>query len=173
MSHQHVEFMPLKFYLLTVSDSRALSEDRSGDYLAEAITAGDHVVQRRELCRDDLYTIRARVAQAIADADIDVILITGGTGMFPRDITPEAVRVLFDRSIPGFGELFRSLSYEEIRSSTLQSRAEAGMANHTLIFCLPGSTHACRTGWEKIIAPQLDPRQENCGFTRVFNTWNA
>ena len=100
-------------------------------------------------------------------------LITGGTGMFPRDVTPDAVSVLFDRDIPGFGELFRAISYEEIGMSTIQSRAIAGISNRTLVFCLPGSTGACRTAWSKIIAPQLDPRINACGFTRVFNTWSA
>ena len=167
------DFRPLNIHILTVIDTRNSREDGSGDYLAQAVVEGEHHLASRDLCRDELYDIRARVATAIADPAIDVVLITGGTGMFPRDVTPDAVSVLFDRDIPGFGELFRAISYEEIGMSTIQSRAIAGISNRTLVFCLPGSTGACRTAWSKIIAPQLDPRINACGFTRVFNTWSA
>ncbi|MCP2039787.1 molybdenum cofactor biosynthesis protein B [Neisseria sp. HSC-16F19] len=167
------DFRPLNIHVLTVTDTRSYKEDGSGDYLCQAAEAGGHKLVSRDLCRDDLYDIRARVATAIADAAIDVVLVTGGTGMFPRDVTPDAVSVLLDKDIPGFGELFRAVSYEEIGMSTIQSRALAGIANQTLVFCLPGSTGACRTAWEKVIAPQLDPRINACGFTRVFNTWSA
>lgn len=167
------EFRSLKVHVLTVTDTRSYKEDGSGDYLCEAVKNAEHQLVSRDLCRDELYDIRARVAVAIADPNIDVILITGGTGMFPRDVTPDAVSCLFDKDIPGFGELFRAISYEEIGTSTIQSRAVAGISNQTLIFCLPGSTGACRTAWEKVIAPQLDPRIQACGFTRVFNTWSA
>ncbi|AIL32818.1 molybdenum cofactor biosynthesis protein B [Basilea psittacipulmonis] len=167
------EFRALNFHVLTVTDTRSYKEDGSGDYLCEALQKGEHKLVSRDLVRDELYDIRARVSVAIADPAIDVVLITGGTGMFPRDVTPDAVELLFDKSIPGFGEMFRAVSYEEIGMSTIQSRAIAGIANETLIFCLPGSTNACRTAWEKVIAPQLDPRINACGFTRVFNTWTA
>ncbi len=166
-------FRPLNIHVLTVTDTRSRKEDGSGDYLSQAVTQAEHHLASRDLCRDELYDIRARVAVAIADPAIDVVLITGGTGMFPRDVTPDAVSVLFDRDIPGFGEMFRAISYEEIGLSTIQSRAVAGIANQTLVFCLPGSTGACRTAWEKVIAPQLDPRLNACGFTRVFNTWSS
>ncbi|MDO5357645.1 MAG: molybdopterin-binding protein [Conchiformibius sp.] len=160
-------------HVLTVTDTRSFKEDGSGDYLCQALQNGEHILHSRDLCRDELYDIRARVAVAIANPEIDVVLVTGGTGMFDRDVTPDAVTCLFDKSIPGFGEMFRAVSYQEIGMSTIQSRAVAGMANRTLIFCLPGSTNACRTAWEKVIAPQLDPRLESCGFTRVFNAWQA
>lgn len=173
MSKPAPDFRPLNIHVLTVTDTRSFQEDGSGDYLCRAATEGGHVLVSRDLCRDDLYDIRARVATAIADGGIDVVLVTGGTGMFPRDVTPDAVSLLFDKDIPGFGEMFRMLSYEEIGMSTIQSRAVAGIANQTLVFCLPGSTGACRTAWEKVIAPQLDPRINGCGFTRVFNAWDA
>lgn len=167
------EFRPLNCHVLTITDTRSSKEDGSGDYLAESLQKSGHKLVSRGLCRDELYDIRARVSVAIADSEIDVVLITGGTGMFPRDVTPDAVSLLFDREIPGFGEIFRAVSFDEIGLSTIQSRAIAGIANKTLIFCLPGSTSACRTAWEKVIAPQLDPRINSCGFTRVFNTWAA
>ncbi|QMT33685.1 molybdenum cofactor biosynthesis protein B [Conchiformibius steedae DSM 2580] len=173
MSKPAPAFRPLNIHVLTVTDTRSFKEDGSGDYLCQALQNGGHSLHSRDLCRDELYDIRARVAVAIANPEIDVVLVTGGTGMFDRDVTPDAVACLFDKSIPGFGEMFRAVSYQEIGMSTIQSRAVAGMANRTLIFCLPGSTNACRTAWEKVIAPQLDPRLESCGFTRVFNAWQA
>ena len=154
-------FRPLNIHILTVTDTRSRKEDGSGDYLAQALQQSGHVLHSRDLCRDEKYDIRARISVAIAQPEIQVILITGGTGMFDRDIT-----------IDGFGEIFRSLSLDEIGMSTIQSRAIAGIANRTLIFCLPGSTNACRTAWEQIIQPQLDPRINACGFTRVFNAWD-
>lgn len=165
-------FRPLNIHILTVTDTRSAKEDGSGDYLTQAAQEAEHLVHSRDLVRDELYDIRAKVSVAIANPEIDVILITGGTGMFPRDVTPDAVALLFDKKIDGFGEMFRFISYEEIGMSTIQSRAMAGIANQTLIFCLPGSTGACRTAWEKIIKKQLDPRIESCGFTRVFNMWD-
>ena len=151
--------------------TRKAADDKSGDYLAEALQGAGHILQGRQICRDEKYDIRAAASAAIADPAVEVLLITGGTGMFDRDITPDAVEILFDRAIPGFGEVFRAVSLQEIGMSTIQSRAVAGIANRTLIFCLPGSTGACRTAWEKVIAPQLDPRINSCGFTRVFNAW--
>lgn len=166
------DFRPLSIHILTVSDTRNQQEDHSGGYLAQALQEAGHTLHSRDLCRDERYDIRARVSIAIADPAIQVILITGGTGMFDRDITPDAVSILFDKTIDGFGEIFRSLSLDEIGMSTIQSRATAGIANRTLIFCLPGSTGACRTAWEKIIRAQLDPRINACGFTRLFNSWD-
>ncbi len=165
-------FRPLNIHILTVTDTRSQKEDHSGDYLAQALQKSEHILHSRDLCRDELYDIRARVSVAIANPAIQVILITGGTGMFDRDITPDAVSLLFDKTIDGFGELFRAISLNEIGMSTIQSRAIAGIANRTLIFCLPGSPNACRTAWEKIISHQLDPRINACGFTRVFNSWD-
>ena len=166
------EFRPFRIHLLTVTDTRSPAEDGSGNYLAQAVQDGEHIVHSRDLVRDELYDIRAIVSAAIAEPQTDIVLITGGTGMFERDITPDAVEILFDKTIPGFGEVFRAVSLQEIGMSTIQSRAVAGIANKTLIFCLPGSTGACRTAWEKIIRKQLDPRIESCGFTRVFNMWD-
>ena len=166
-------FVPLNIAVLTVSDTRTLETDTSGQVFVDRLRDAGHNLAARVLLKDDLYKIRAQVATWIADDGVQVVLITGGTGMFPRDVTPDAVSVLFDRDIPGFGELFRAISYEEIGMSTIQSRAIAGISNRTLVFCLPGSTGACRTAWSKIIAPQLDPRINACGFTRVFNTWSA
>ena len=166
------DFRPFNIHILTVTDTRSCKEDGSGDYLAQAAQGGGHHVHSRDLCRDELYDIRARVSVAIANPEIQVVLITGGTGMFDRDITPDAVELLFDRKIDGFGEIFRAISLDEIGMSTIQSRAVAGIANRTLIFCLPGSTGACRTAWEKIIKAQLDPHINSCGFTRVFNSWD-
>lgn len=171
MSKAAPAFRPLNIHVLTVTDTRSFKEDGSGDYLAQALQAGGHYLHSRDLVRDELYDIRARVSVVIAHPEIDVVLITGGTGMFDRDVTPDAVELLFDKKIDGFGEMFRQISYEEIGMSTIQSRAVAGIANQTLIFCLPGSTGACRTAWEKIVQKQLDPRIEGCGFTRVFNQW--
>ena len=165
-------FRPLNIHILPVTDTRSSKEDGSGDYLAQALQQSGHILHSRDLCRDEKYDIRARISVAIAHSEIQVILITGGTGMFDRDITPDAVSLLFDKTIDGFGEIFRAISLNEIGMSTIQSRAIAGIANRTLIFCLPGSTHACRTAWEQIIQPQLDPRINACGFTRVFNSWD-
>lgn len=172
MSKPTPAFRPLNIHVLTVTDTRSFKEDGSGDYLSAALQSGDHILHSRDLCRDELYDIRARVSVAIANPEIQVVLITGGTGMFDRDVTPDAVELLFDKSIPGFGEMFRAVSQREIGMSTIQSRAIAGIANRTLVFCLPGSTNACRTAWEQVIAPQLDPRIESCGFTRMFNAWD-
>ena len=165
------EFRPFRVHLLTVTDTRSPDEDGSGAYLAKALQTAGHVLHARAWCRDELYDIRARVSAAIADPQIDIVLITGGTGMFDRDVTSDAVEILLDRVVPGFGEMFRAASLQEVGMSTIQSRAVAGIANQTLIFCLPGSTGACRTAWEKIIAPQLNPHINGYGFTRVFNAW--
>ncbi|MFY9179470.1 MAG: molybdenum cofactor biosynthesis protein B [Venatoribacter sp.] len=164
MGHASNDFLPLQIAVLTVSDTRTAQTDTSGQYLADAVTEAGHILAARALLKDDPYKIRAQVANWIADENIHAVIITGGTGFTDRDSTPEAVACLFDKTIEGFGELFRQVSYSEIGTSTIQSRALAGLSNHTLVCCLPGSTNACRTGWEKIIKEQLDSRQGPCNF---------
>lgn len=166
MSHSSA-LIPLSLCVLTVSDTRTLQEDRSGDYLVEALTGAGHRLAGRALLPDDRYRMRAQVSQWIADPEVDGILVTGGTGFTGRDSTPEALRPLLDKEMPGFGELFRQISFEEIGTSSLQSRAFAGLANQTFVFCLPGSTSACRTGWEKIIRAQLDARTQPCNLATL------
>lgn len=158
------EFEPLNICILTVSDTRNRETDTSGQKLQDSLIAAGHKLHARNLVIDDIYQIRAVTSQWIADKQAQVILITGGTGFSGRDSTVEAVTPLFDKTVVGFGELFRQISYEEIGTSTIQSRATAGLANRTLIFCLPGSTGACTTAWEKIIQQQLDSRQKPCNF---------
>ena len=158
------EFIPLNIAILTLSDSRTHETDTSGQVLEDLLIAAGHRLAARELCKDDIYASRAAVSGWIADEGIDVILTTGGTGLSNRDSTPEAMLPLFDCRIEGFGELFRQLSYEEIGTSTIQSRALAGLANQTLIFCMPGSTGACRTGWEGILEEQLNSSHRPCNF---------
>jgi len=153
---------------MTVSDSRTEDTDTSGQALVEGLQAAGHSLSEKCILPDDRYVIRAQVAAWIADAEKDVVLITGGTGVTGRDVTPEAVSVLFDKEIPGFGELFRMLSYEEIRTSTIQSRAIGGVSNGTLIFCLPGSTGACRTAWNKVLKDQLDINHKPCNFVELM-----
>lgn len=161
------EFVPLAIAVLTVSDSRTLDDDGSGRYLADALVAAGHRLAARALLPDNRYRIRAAVAAWIADEAIDGVLVTGGTGFTGRDATPEAIEPLLDKAMPGFGEMFRALSYQEIGTSTLQSRAFAGLANGTFVFCLPGSTAACRTAWEKLLAPQLDARTRPCNLASL------
>lgn len=157
-------FIPLNIAVLTVSDTRSLEEDTSGQYLADSLVQAGHQLIDRRLTTDCIYQIRAVISNWIARSDVHAIITTGGTGFYVRDNMPEAVSVLFDKAVEGFGERFRALSYDEIGMSTLQSRAVAGMANNTVIFCLPGSTGACRTGWEGIIKEQLDNRTKPCNF---------
>ena len=162
--HTDADFVPLNIAVLTLSDSRTFDNDTSGQYLEDALLAAGHRLAARELCKDEVYATRAIVSAWIADEGIDVVISTGGTGLTQRDSTPEALRPLFDRDVEGFGELFRQLSYEEIGTSTVQSRAIGGLANETLVFCLPGSTGACRTGWERILKSQLDASHRPCNF---------
>ena len=162
------EAVPLRIAVLTVSDTRTADNDTSGDYLAEALQAAGHTLAARRIVIDDIYQLRAMVSGWIADPQIDAIISTGGTGFSGRDSTPEALAPLFDKPIDGFGELFRHFSLEDIGTSTVQSRALAGLANDTVIFCLPGSTGACRTGWEKILQSQLDSRHRPCNFVGVL-----
>ncbi len=163
-SHASEQAFSLSIAVLTVSDTRNINDDTSGAYLIEALTAEGHVLAERALVKDDIYQIRAHVSRWIADAGVQVVLITGGTGFTDRDSTPEAVAPLLDKQVEGFGELFRYHSLAEIGTSTIQSRALAGVSNRTLVCCLPGSTGACRTGWEKILKQQLDARQGPCNF---------
>lgn len=163
MSKEKV-FTPLNVAVLTVSDSRTLAEDTSGQYLADSLQEAGHNLADRQLITDDIYKIRAVISGWIADPEVHAVITTGGTGFYIRDSMPEAVSVLFDKQIDGFGEMFRLISKDEIGMSTIQSRAIAGMANNTVIFCLPGSSGACRTGWTQIIKEQLDSRTGPCNF---------
>ena len=158
----------LNVAVLTVSDTRTRDSDTSGAFLEEALVAAGHILADRQIVIDDVYQLRAIVSQWIADPKVEVILTTGGTGFSGRDSTPEALSPLFDKSIDGFGEVFRALSLEEIGSSTVQSRALAGMANGTVIFCMPGSTGACRTAWEGVLKDQLDSEHQPCNFVGVL-----
>ena len=158
----------LKVAVLTVSDTRTQETDTSGAFLEEALRDAGHHIASRQLVIDDVYQLRAIVSQWIADPEVEVILTTGGTGFSGRDSTPEALAPLFDKTIDGFGEVFRALSHIEIGSSTVQSRALAGLANGTVIFCMPGSTGACRTAWEGVLRDQLDSEHKPCNFVGVL-----
>ncbi|MDE2272363.1 MAG: molybdenum cofactor biosynthesis protein B [Xanthomonadaceae bacterium] len=161
-------FVSLTLCVLTVSDSRTLAEDTSGQFLVDALIEAGHTLHERKLLRDDRYAIRAQVATWIADAAVHGVLITGGTGFTWRDSTPEAVLPLLDKEMPGFGELFRAISFEEIGTSSLQSRAFAGLSNQTFVFALPGSTSACRTAWDKLLQAQLDARTRPCNLVGLI-----
>ncbi|MBW7472230.1 molybdenum cofactor biosynthesis protein B [Marinobacter sp. M216] len=161
------ELTPLNIALLTVSDTRGPDQDTSGQFLEDSIIEAGHKLVARRILPDDIYLVRALIANWIADRGVHAVIITGGTGFHERDSTPEAVEPLFDKAIEGFGEEFRRLSASEIGSSTIQSRAFGGMANHTVIFCLPGSTGACRTGWNGILSSQLDSRHGPCNFSAL------
>lgn len=158
----------LNIAVLAVSDTRTLKTDTSGQYLGDSLQEAGHRLSAREMVIDDRYQMRALVSMWIADESIDIVLITGGTGFTDRDMTPEAVSPLFDKEIEGFGELFRQLSYEDIGTATVQSRAVAGIANNTLIFCMPGSTGACQTAWEGILKQQLDIEFRPCNFAELI-----
>lgn len=158
----------LNIAILTVSDSRDQSNDTSGDLLATCAHEDGHAVSDRKLVKDDIYQIRAVVSKWIADSDVDVVVTTGGTGFSGRDSTPEALVPLFDKTIEGFGELFRLVSFDEIGSSTVQSRAVAGIANATIIFAVPGSTGACRTAWTRILQEQLRSTHRPCNFAELI-----
>jgi len=162
--HKDADFVPLNIAILTLSDSRTFENDTSGQFLEDSLLAAGHKLAARELCKDEIYITRAIVSRWIADPGIDIIISTGGTGLTRRDSTPEALKPLFDQNIEGFGELFRQLSWDDVGTSTVQSRAVAGMANQTLVFCLPGSTGACRTGWDRILKEQLDASHRPCNF---------
>ena len=158
----------LRVAVLTVSDTRTQETDTSGAFLEEALREAGHEIADRQIVIDDVYQLRAIVSQWIADPEVEVILTTGGTGFSGRDSTPEALAPLFDKTIDGFGEVFRTLSHTEIGSSTVQSRALAGLANRTVLFCMPGSTGACRTAWEGVLRDQLDSEHQPCNFVGVL-----
>jgi len=160
-------FVPLTLCVLTVSDSRTAADDTSGDYLVASLQEAGHRLHERTISADDKYQLRAIVSRWIADDAVHGILVTGGTGFTGRDSTPEALLPLLDKKMPGFGEMFRALSFDEIGTSTLQSRAFAGLANATFLFALPGSTSACRTGWEKLIRAQLDAGTRPCNLASL------
>ena len=157
----------LKVAVLTVSDTRTLETDTSGQYLCDTLAEAGHLLAARQIEIDDMYRLRAVVSSWIADPEVEIVLTTGGTGFTTRDSTPEALLPLFDVEITGFGELFRQLSYEDIGTSTVQSRAFAGIANNTVIFCVPGSTGACRTAWNGILQQQLDINHRPCNFAEL------
>ncbi len=162
------DFKPLNIAVMTVSDTRTTATDKSGDTLVQLLTGAGHMLAEKCIVPDDIYRIREVVSRWIADPDISAVITTGGTGITWRDSTPEAVSVLFDKQIDGFGEVFRAVSFEEINTSTIQSRAVAGVANATFIFCLPGSTGACRTGWGRLISHQLDYRTRPCNLVELM-----
>ena len=162
------EFRPLRIAVLTVSDSRTEETDTSGKLLVERLCSAGHELAEQAIVPDNTYRIREFVSRWIADEPVGIVITTGGTGLTGRDGTPEAVRPLFDKEIAGFGELFRWLSYEDIGTSTVQSRAVAGVANGTYLFCLPGSSGACRLAWDAILKDQLDERHRPCNFAELI-----
>jgi molybdenum cofactor biosynthesis protein B len=162
------ELKPLRVAVLTVSDTRNEATDKSGALLVERLRKAGHTLAEKAIVRDDIYSIRAIVSRWIADGEVEVVITTGGTGLTGRDGTPEAIGVLLDKEIGGFGELFRTISYEEIGASSLQSRCLAGVANATYVFSLPGSSGACATGWDKLIGPQLDFRTRPCNLAELL-----
>lgn len=159
--------LALSVAVLTISDTRNADDDRSGQLLVQRLEAAGHQLHEKRIVPDDVYQIRAEVSAWIATPRVQVIITTGGTGFSGRDSTPEAVAVLLDKQIEGFGELFRHLSWQEIGSSTIQSRCLGGLANNTVVFCLPGSTGACRTAWDSVLADQLDSRHRPCNFANL------
>lgn len=161
-------FKPLRIAVLTISDTRTDSTDKSGDSLVRNLTEAGHESAGKRIVGDDLYEIRASVSAWIADEMVDVIITTGGTGVTGRDGTPEAIEPLLDKAIEGFGELFRAISFDEIGTSSLQSRCLAGVANATYVFCVPGSTNACETAWRRLIGPQLDYRTRPCNLVELI-----
>ncbi len=161
-------FVPVHFAVLTVSDTRSLADDRSGNTLAERIEGAGHVLEDRAIVNDDARKIRATVKRWIKNPDIDVIVTTGGTGFTGRDVTPDAVEPLFDKRMDGFSAIFHRISYDLIGTSTIQSRATAGLAGSTFVFCLPGSPGACRDAWDGILVKQFDYRQDPCNFVEIM-----
>jgi molybdopterin adenylyltransferase len=162
------EFLPVNIAILTVSDSRTLADDRSGDTLVERLESAGHILAARAIVKDEVPLIAGQLTDWINNPDVDVIIATGGTGVTGRDITPEAFATVWEKEIPGFGELFRWVSYQKIKTSTIQSRACAGLANGTYMFALPGSTGACKDGWDEILKDQLDIRYQPCNFVEMM-----
>ncbi len=161
-------FIPVRIAILTMSDTRTLAEDKSGNTLADMITADGHTVADRALVKDDIPAIRAKVQSWIDDPRIDVVITTGGTGFTGRDVTPEAIKPLFEKEIDGFSTVFHIISFAKIETSTIQSRACAGLAHGTYIFCLPGSPGACKDAWQGILKWQLDNRHRPCNFVEIM-----
>jgi molybdopterin adenylyltransferase len=161
-------FLPVRIAVLTVSDTRTLADDRSGDALVERLTAAGHVLADRRIVKDDVNLLVETLSGWIADPGVDCVITTGGTGVTGRDVTPEAFAEVCEKEIPGFGELFRWLSYQSIGTSTVQSRATAGVANGTYLFALPGSTGAVKDGWDGILSTQLDSRYRPCNFVELM-----
>jgi len=162
------EFLPVNIAVLTVSDTRTLEDDRSGDTLVERLTQAGHKLADRAIIKDDAALIADQFRKWCDDPEVDCIISTGGTGVTGRDVTPEALDAVAEKIIPGFGEMFRWISYQKIKSSTIQSRAGAGVANGTYIFVLPGSTGACKDGWDEILVHQLDIRHKPCNFVELM-----
>ena len=171
-SEKNNEFKAINISVLTISDSRGIEQDDSGEYLVSALKEQGHFLNDRRICKDNLYEIRAIISQWILDENVQGIITTGGTGITGKDGTPEAILPLLDKTIDGFGEMFRSLSYQNIKTSTLQSRAFAGVANGTFIFCLPGSPGACKDGWNFLIKDQLDSRTKPCNLVELMPRLN-
>ena len=161
-------FVPVNIAVMTVSDTRTEETDKSGKFLCDRLLEAGHTLVEKTIVPDNIYKIRAVISRWIADEAVQAIITTGGTGVTGRDGTPEAIQPLLDKEIQGFGEIFRMISYQEIKTSTIQSRALSGVANATYIFCLPGSTNACRTGWDILIKDQLDARQSPCNLVELM-----
>lgn len=168
MTSTEKQFIPLNIAILVVSDTRTEADDTSGKCLIDRLLESNHSLAAKAIVKDDIYQIRATVSQWVADKDINVIISTGGTGVTGRDGTPEAISPLLDKTLDGFGEVFRMLSYQSIKTSTIQSRAIAGVANATYLFCLPGSASACREAWDKLIKEQLDFRTKPCNLVQLM-----
>ena len=162
-------FVPVRIAVLTVSDTRTLADDKSGNVLVERLQAAGHRLADRDIVKDDFDVIVARLRAWIADTDVDVVIATGGTGVTGRDVSPEAFQSVYEKEIAGFGEVFRMLSYEKIGTSTIQSRATAGVAGGTYLFAVPGSPGACRDAWDGILASQLDYRHRPCNFVELMD----
>ncbi|MFC1688934.1 molybdenum cofactor biosynthesis protein B [Pseudomonadota bacterium] len=162
------KFIPLNVAVITISDTRTTDDDGSGDFLSKSLKREGHHIVRRKIVKDDCYSLRAEFSALIADDEVTVVLSTGSTGLTGRDVAPEALEPLFDKTIEGFGELFRAASVTDIGAATIQSRAFAGLANGTVIFCMPGSPNACRTAWEEVIRPQLDSRTRPCNLANLM-----
>ena len=162
------EFLPVRIAVLTVSDTRTLQDDKSGDTLVARIEDAGHVVAAREILKDDVPTLVQQLRTWIADENVDVVISTGGTGLTGRDVTPEAFAQVCEKDIPGFGEVFRWISYQKIKTSTIQSRATAGLANGTYLFALPGSTGACKDAWDDILVHQFDARTRPCNMVELM-----
>jgi molybdenum cofactor biosynthesis protein B len=161
-------FLPIRIAVLTVSDTRVLSDDKSGSVLADRLTSAGHTLAARDIVKDDIGAIAVKVSGWIADPGINVIITTGGTGFTGRDVTPDAIRPLFEKEIDGFSAVFHAISFQKIGTSTIQSRACAGLANETFIFCLPGSPGACKDAWDGILSHQLDNRHRPCNFVEIM-----